>query len=56
MDKILLRGLSYFTGIWFSLELVEVELETAPIGRAGWNLVKFWDRFGFTVFLWSTLT
>ena len=37
-------------------EFVELELETAPIGQTGWNLVKIWDRFGFTVFLWSTLT
>ena len=39
-----------------SSEFVELELETAPIGRARWNLVKIWDRFGFIVFLWSTLT
>ena len=39
-----------------SSEFVELELENAPIGRVGWNLVKICDRFGFTVFLWSTLT
>ena len=37
-----------------SSEFVELDLETAPIGRAGWNLVKICDRFRFTVFLWST--
>ena len=37
-------------------ESVELELKTAPIGRTRWNLVKIWDRFGFIVFLWSTLT
>ena len=41
---------------FLSSEFVELELKTAPIGRARWNLVKIWDRFGFTVFLWSTLT
>ena len=41
---------------FLSSEFVELELETAPIGQAGWNLVKICDRFGFTVFLWSTLT
>ena len=56
MDKILLRGLSNFTDIRFSLEFVELELETAPVRRTRWNLVKILDRFRFTMFLWSTLT